>query len=94
MNSSPSSTSDDARLLRLLAAVEHCETSTHSVTNALLAGRLSWTPDAVAECLGEAKERMLLWGVRTGGTPKPCFEDLELTVQGRRMLAAEGPALA
>jgi hypothetical protein len=29
----------------------------------------------------------LIWGIRVGGNPGPCFEDIELTVQGRRFLA-------
>jgi hypothetical protein len=91
VTSSPSSTSDQALLLQLLAAVERCDDSEDSTTNDVLAHQLAWTADAVADYLAEAKDRMLLWGVRTGGTPKPCFEDLELTVQGRRLLAAGAP---
>ena len=41
-----------------------------------------------ASSLEVAKERLLVWGIRVGGNPGPCFEDIELTVQGRRFLAA------
>ena len=29
---------------------------------------------------------LLIWGVQVGGRPSPCYEDLELTVQGSRLL--------
>ena len=41
-----------------------------------------------AASLGEAKARLLIWGMRIGGTPAPRFDDIELTVQGRRLLLA------
>jgi hypothetical protein len=31
---------------------------------------------------------LLIWGMRVGGVPGPQFEDIELTVQGRRLLLA------
>jgi hypothetical protein len=79
--------SDDERLLQLLAAIQTGEDSDRLMTNDLLVKRLKWKPAEVAACLADAKQRMLLWGVPSGGTPKPYYEDLELTVQGRRLLA-------
>lgn len=78
-------------MLELLAAIQDGDDRGRPMTNDLLIERLGWMPAEVAACLDDAKQRMLLWGIRTGGTPKPYFEDLELTVQGRRLLAA-GPA--
>jgi hypothetical protein len=43
-----------------------------------------------ASALAEARARLLIWGMRVGGTPAPRFEDLELTVQGRRLLVGRG----
>ncbi len=78
---------DGGQLLDLLAAIQTGEDSDRLMTNDLLVKRLKWKPGEVASCLAEAKQRMLLWGVPSGGTPKPYFEDLELTVQGRRLLS-------
>lgn len=78
---------DGERMLELLAAIQAGDDQDRLMTNDLLVKRLRWAPAEVATCLDEAKQRMLLWGVRTGGTPKPYFEELELTVQGRRLLA-------
>jgi hypothetical protein len=47
---------------------------------------LGWTPAQTADSLAAAKARLLIWGIRVGGNPAPCFEDIELTVQGRRFL--------
>ena len=52
---------------------------------------LGWTAAQTADSLAAAKARLLIWGIRVGGNPAPCFEDIELTVQGRRFLiAADG----
>jgi hypothetical protein len=56
--------------------------------SAALGRRLGWTAARTASSLGVAKDRLLVWGIRVGGNPGPCFEDIELTVQGRRFLAA------
>jgi hypothetical protein len=49
---------------------------------------LGWTAAQTADSLAAAKARLLIWGIRVGGNPAPCFEDIELTVQGRRFLIA------
>jgi hypothetical protein len=48
--------------------------------------------DEVSRRLGVAKARSLIWGFRDGRNPAPWFTDLELTVQGRRLLASHSPA--
>ena len=62
-----------------------------------VAQRLGWPPERVAERMSDARSRMLVWGVRVGGRPDPRFVDIELTVQGRRLLGIHpvaGPAAA
>jgi hypothetical protein len=78
-------------LLALLRVIDSGAGGTSSLDNAAVARRLGWTAAVTAASLGEAKAGMLIWGIRVGGTPAPCFEDLELTVQGRRMLSAAAP---
>ena len=73
-------------LLRLLHAVQLGDDADALADNESLASVLGWPVAAVAACLREAKERSLVWGIRSGGTPAPWFTDLELTVQGRRFL--------
>ena len=51
---------------------------------------LGWSDAVTASSLAEARARLLIWGMRVGGTPAPRFEDLELTVQGRRLLVGRG----
>ena len=76
---------DLARMLRTIADRDAPDTQLDS---AALARRLGWTAAQTATSLEVAKERLLVWGIRVGGNPGPCFEDIELTVQGRRFLAA------
>lgn len=54
--------------------------------------RLGWSESATALSLAEARAQLLIWGIRIGGTPAPRFEQIELTVQGRRLLLTEGTA--
>ena len=54
--------------------------------NRTLGRSLGWTAAQTAESLAAAKDRLLIWGIHVGGNPGPCFEDIELTVQGRRFL--------
>jgi hypothetical protein len=77
----------DDELLALLRAID-AGAADGSLDSAGLARRLGWTAAATAASLDVAKSGMLVWGIRVGGTPAPCFEELELTVQGRRMLTA------
>ncbi len=73
------------QLVELLTAVRDGGT-TIEVDSALLTRRLGWPPALVAERLVDAKGRLLVWGIRVGGQPGPCFADIELTVQGARLL--------
>jgi hypothetical protein len=79
---------DDEQLVAMLQAIGDRDASAEQLDNAALSRCLGWTADRTAAALGAAKARMLIWGIRVGGTPAPCFEDIELTVQGRRLLIA------
>jgi hypothetical protein len=80
--------SDDDALLALLRAVRDGDDADEPMNNDTLSTRLGWTASDVATRLTSARDRLLVWGSRVGGTPAPRFADLELTVQGRRLLAA------
>jgi hypothetical protein len=86
--------SDPDRLLVLLAAVDDADESQLPVTNELLAAALGWSAEDVAGGLETAQSQMLVWGLRNGGLPKPHFEDVELTVQGQRLLRSNRPPIA
>ena len=77
---------DDDRILELLAAVHQGAESGQPMSNGLLIERLGWPAADVAEWLSAARERLLIWGLRGSGNPRPQFYELELTVQGRRLL--------
>jgi hypothetical protein len=76
----------DDRILELLAAVHHGDQAGRLMSNGLLVDHLGWTAAEVAEGLGTARERLLIWGLPGWGNPRPQFNELELTVQGRRLL--------
>lgn len=78
--------SDDRQMVQLLAVVLGGDDSGAPVDNAIIAKKLGWKLEAVASCLNEAKERSLVWGQRSGDKPAPWFKELEITVQGRRLL--------
>jgi hypothetical protein len=78
----------DEQLVAMLQAIGDRDASAEQLDNAALSRCLGWTADRTAAALGAAKARLLIWGIRVGGTPAPCFEDIELTVQGRRLLIA------
>jgi hypothetical protein len=59
-----------------------------SLDSSAVSRRLGWTDAMTASSLDEAKSRLLVWGIRVGGMPGPRFEDIELTVQGRRRITA------
>ena len=80
--------SDDAELVALLRVIHDGDAADAPMDNDMLSTRLGWSADHVALQLTSAKDRMLIWGSRSGGTPAPRFTDLELTVQGRRFMAA------
>ncbi|MEP7047579.1 MAG: hypothetical protein ABI949_12905 [Ilumatobacteraceae bacterium] len=73
-------------MVDLLAVVLSGDDSGAPVDNSIIAKRLGWTLEKVAGCLNEAKERSLVWGQRSGDKPAPWFKELEITVQGRRLL--------
>jgi hypothetical protein len=77
---------DDDRILELLAAVRHGDESGRPMANGLLVEHLGWTAADVAEWLGTARAQLLIWGLPGWGNPRPQFNELELTVQGRRLL--------
>ncbi len=73
-------------MMALLGVVLNGDDSGAPVDNSIIAARLGWNLEAVATCLHEAKERSLVWGQRSGDKPAPWFKELEITVQGRRLL--------
>ena len=78
--------SDDGRMVQLLAVVQAGDDSDTPVDNAIIAERLGWNLEDVAACLHEAKERSFVWGRRSGDKPEPWYHELEITVQGRRLV--------
>ena len=58
-----------------------------------LAADLGWSPADVAATLRDAKAAMLIWGMRSGGTPQPHFDEIEVTVQGNRYLRDAPPTV-
>lgn len=85
--------SDDnhQRLLELLTAVGRGDDAGLVMSSELLADHLGWSSADVAATLRDAKAAMLVWGMRTGGTPQPHFDEIELTVQGSRYLRDTPP---
>ena len=77
---------DDLQMVQLLAVVLGGDDSGTPVDNSIIAKRLGWNLEVVAKLLNEAKERSLVWGQRSGDKPAPWFKELEITVQGRRLL--------
>jgi hypothetical protein len=80
--------SDDDELLAMLRTIGEREVSAEQLDSRSLGRSLGWTAAQTADSLAAAKARLLIWGIRVGGAPGPCFEDIELTVQGRRFLGA------
>jgi hypothetical protein len=79
-------TTDDLQMVQLLAVVLGGDDSGTPVDNSIIAKRLGWNLEVVAKLLNEAKERSLVWGQRSGDKPAPWFKELEITVQGRRLV--------
>lgn len=77
---------NDEQLGQLLALVAQGDDSNELVDNELLASALGWSDQAVADCLREARGRLLVWGTPGPRKPGPFFSDLVLTVQGTRFL--------
>jgi hypothetical protein len=78
----------DEQLVTMLRKIDDGGGTSDQLDSAALARRLGWTAATTAAALGVARGRLLIWGIRVGGSPGPCFEEIELTVQGRRLLAA------
>jgi hypothetical protein len=78
----------DDQLVAMLRTIGDGNATAEQLDSATLARRLGWTAARMAAALGEAKGSLLIWGIRVGGTPAPFFEEIELTVQGRRLLTA------
>jgi hypothetical protein len=75
------------QLVAMLRAIGQRDAAAE-LDNRSLERSLGWTPAQTADSLAAAKARLLIWGIRVGGNPGPRFEDIELTVQGRRFLIA------
>ena len=78
----------DDHLVTMLRTIGAGDAPEGQLDSAALARRLGWTAATMAASLDAAKGRLLIWAIRVGGTPGPCFEDIELTVQGRRLVAS------
>jgi hypothetical protein len=74
--------------LMMLRTIGDGDPAAGQLDSATLARRLGWTATRTADVLGTAKRSLLIWGIRVGGAPAPVFEEIELTVQGRRLLTA------
>ena len=83
---------DDRQMMQLLGVVLKGDDSGAPVDNSIIAARLGWDLETVASCLHEAKERSLVWGQRSGDKPAPWYKELEITVQGRRLLRSQSGA--
>jgi len=71
----------------LLEVVRDGDLADAPVDNEMLAIALNLPLPSVALAVQEAKERSLVWGIRSGRQPGPWYTDLEVTVQGQRFLA-------
>jgi hypothetical protein len=76
----------DADLVGLLRVIRDLAERPESIDSSAVGRRLGWNDVDTAASLADARGRLLIWGMRVGGTPAPRFEDIELTVQGRRLL--------
>ena len=77
----------DDQLVAMLRTIGEHDVAAEQLDSRSLGRTLGWTPAQTADSLVAAKARLLVWGIRVGGNPGPCFEDIELTVQGRRYLS-------
>ena len=78
--------SPEHELIEILRAVLDADEQDAPLDNEMLATALGWDLDHVAASLSEAKQLSLIWGNRGARKPGPWFTDLEVTVQGRRLL--------
>ena len=84
--------SSEEEMTQLLRAVKDGDLAGAPVDNEMLAAVLKLPLASIASCLQEAKERSFVWGVRSGRQPGPWYEELEVTVQGKRFLSASNAA--
>jgi hypothetical protein len=84
--SGPPLSEDD--LVAMLRVIGESAGRSDPLDSADVSRRLGWSDAVTASSLGEARARLLVWGIRSGGAPAPRFEEIELTVQGRRLLLA------
>jgi hypothetical protein len=84
----PADAATDAQFVEMLRTIGERDPTAGQLDSRTLGDSLGWTAARTADSLGTAKARLLIWGIRVGGNPAPCFEEIELTVQGRRFLAA------
>jgi hypothetical protein len=78
----------DDHLMAMLRGIRDRDAAAEDVDSVTLARHLGWTAAMTAATVAAAQSRLLIWGIRVGGTPAPCLEEIELTVQGRRLLSA------
>jgi hypothetical protein len=77
---------DDDDLLSMLRIVRDADAASEPLDSQGVARQLGWAGERTAGVLADARASLLIWGVRVGGRPSPCYADLEITVQGRRLL--------
>jgi len=78
--------STDDELVKVLRAISTADERGVPLNNKTLAETLGWDLEHVAAALDNAKQQSLIWGARGGHKPGPWFADLEVTVQGKRLL--------
>jgi hypothetical protein len=78
----------DDQLIAMLRTIRDRDATAEELDSVTLARHLGWTAAMTAATVAAAQSRLLIWGIRVGGTPAPCLEEIELTVQGRRLLTA------
>ena len=84
----------DEQLVAMLRTIGDREVAGEQLDSTSLGRCLGWTSLQTSRSLVDAKARLLIWAIRVGSKPGPCFEEIELTVQGRRFLTAAGPRSA
>jgi hypothetical protein len=73
----------DEGLVEMLRSINQHDDAAEQLDSASLSRCLGWTSLKTAASIDDAKGRLLIWAIRVGGSS---FEDIELTVQGRRLL--------
>ena len=78
----------DEQLVVMLRMIGERDAAEDQLDSGALSQSLGWTAAATSASLVAARSRLLIWGIRVGGDPAPRYEDIVLTVQGRRLVAA------